>query len=240
MKISFNTYQPQFKSSSSFYKTETGKEIGTFTWFFRNDLLWDDFTKFQLEHFKDKKNVNVIQFGASDGTEAYTYIISMLETDNEAAEKFFPLKAYDINDSMVRVTKSGYIHIYPDDETKMAAKGIGWRKYFRRPETEPYQYVASTLYSPKSRLNERVDFMQGDMFKLLPNIKDESNTVLLCRNCLGYFPESIEQFIKTAAQVLKKDSLFVIGLLEKDEPYFEEVMHMNNFQKVMQNVFKKL
>ncbi len=240
MKISFNPYQPQFKSSSSFYTTETGKEIGTFTWFFRNDLPWESFTKYQLEHFKNKENVNIIQFGASDGTEAYTYIISLIEHSPEEAEKFFPIKSYDIKDTMVKIAKNGYIHIYPGDEIQMDSKGIGWKKYFKRPEIEPRQYYTTALYSAKPKLKNRVDFMQGDMFELLPKIQDNSNTIIMCRNCLGYFPEKIEQFIQTAAQVLKKDSLFVIGLLEQDEAFLEDVFRKNNFQKVMQNVFKKL
>lgn len=241
MKVSLNPYQPQFKSSSFFYKTENNKEIGTFTWFFRKDLDWENFIKYQIELFKDKKNVNIVQFGASDGTEAYTYIMSLFEyAPEEEAEKFFPIASYDIKDTMVKIAKNGYIHIYPDDETRMNNIGIGWKKYFKRPEVEPHDYIQTTLYSVKNNLKNRVNFQQGDMFKLLPQIEDESNTVVLCRNCLGYFPEKIVQFIQTASQVLKKDSLFIIGLLEQDEPYIEDILRINNFQKVMQNVYKKL
>lgn len=241
MKIFLNSYQPQFKSSSSFYKTEKGKEIGTFTWFFRKDLDWQAFIKYQIEHFKDKENVNIIQFGASDGSEAYTYIMSLLEsTSPEETEKFFPIKAYDIKDTMVKIANNGYINIFADDETRMNNNNIRWRKYFDRPEVEPYQYINTTLYKVRNKLINRVNFNQGNMFELLPRINDNSNTIVMCRNCLGYFPEKIEQFIQTASQVLKKDSLFVVGLLELDEPYLEDILRKNNFQKVMLNVFKKL
>lgn len=241
MKIFLNSYQPQFKSSSSFYKTEKGKEIGTFTWFFRKDLDWQAFIKYQIEHFKDKENVNIIQFGASDGSEAYTYIMSLLEsTSPEETEKFFPIKAYDIKDTMVKIANNGYINIFADDETRMNNNNIRWRKYFDRSEVEPYQYINTTLYKVRNKLKNRVNFNQGNMFELLPRINDNSNTIVMCRNCLGYFPEKIEQFIQTASQVLKKDSLFVVGLLELDEPYLEDILRKNNFQKVMLNVFKKL
>ena len=46
------------------------------------------------------------------------------------------------------------------------------------------------------------------MFELLPKIKDEGNTILMCRNILGYFknPE-IESFVQEAGKVLKPGSL---------------------------------
>ncbi len=136
---------------------------------------WQAFIKYQIEHFKDKENVNIIQFGASDGSEAYTYIMSLLEsTSPEETEKFFPIKAYDIKDTMVKIANNGYINIFADDETRMNNNNIRWRKYFDRPEVEPYQYINTTLYKVRNKLINRVNFNQGNMFELLPRINDNS------------------------------------------------------------------
>ncbi len=42
---------------------------------FRIDLDWADFAKLEIENFKHKDKVNIIQFASSDGSEAYTQII---------------------------------------------------------------------------------------------------------------------------------------------------------------------
>lgn len=248
MKISFNPVvpriNPQFKSSSSCYKTKEGKEIGTFTWFFRSDLDWENFIRYQTELFKDKDRINIVQYGASDGTEAYTYLMSIFEyADEKDLQKFSQIKAYDIKDSMVGLASGGYINILPRDEERMNILGIGFSKYFRAVETEPPSYGSQTLYSVKPNLRHRVDFRQGDMFELIPKVQDDSNTVLLCRNCLGYFhdqPQKVYSFIQTAAKVLKENSLLVIGLLEEEEPYIQSLLRQNNFGRVMRNVYQKL
>lgn len=246
MKISFNNiYNPQFKSYSAVYKTSSGKEIGTFTRFFREDLSWEKFVRYQLEHFKDKERVNIVQFGASDGSEAFTHIMSLLEfSRGENVEKFFPISAYDLNSGMVKLASGGYINIYNNDdnndEDRMNDAGISIKKYFTKPQTEPPHFVPSSLFSVKNSLRKRVNFIQGDMFELLPKLQDNSDTILMCRNCLGYFPEKMEWFVQTASKVLKAGSLFAVGHLEQDEPYFDELLKRNNFQKIMNNVYQKL
>lgn len=235
------TSYPQFKSSSSCYMLANKKEMGTFTWFFREDVNWKDFIKYQLEHFKDKNKVNIVQFGASDGSEAYTYIMSLMEfSDNKNTDKFYPIKSYDINEKIVKNTTQGLINITLEDEEAMCKMNIKPKKYFERPETRPYSYVPNQLFVAKPVLQKKVNFNQGDMFKLLPKIKDDSNTILLCRNCLGYFTEEFDSFIEQASEVLKKGSLLVVGNLERGEKAFENSFKIHQFHEIMKNVFVKL
>lgn len=248
MKISFNPISqrinPQFKSSYSSYRIEDGRKMGTFTWFFRQDLDWEKFIRYQTECFKGKDKVNIVQFAASDGTEAYTYIMSLFEYGSEKdVEKFCPIKAYDINNGMVRLASGDYINIYPNDEAYMDNKRINWTEYFSLVKTEPSTYDKASLYTVKPKLKQRVNFAQGDMFELVNRLKDNSNTILLCRNCLGYFhnqPERVEQFIQTASDRLKENSLFVIGRLEEEEASIQALLRKHNFGQVMRNVFQKL
>ena len=79
------------------------------------------------------------------------------------------------------------------------------------------------------------------MFKEIRKIKDNSNTILMCRNILGYFlNDKIEEFIKLASEFLKRDSLFVIG--DYDHAYIDisKIIEQYNFKKVLKNVYKKI
>ena len=79
------------------------------------------------------------------------------------------------------------------------------------------------------------------MFKEIRKIKDNSNTILMCRNILGYFlNDKIEEFIKLASEFLKRGSLFVIG--DYDHSYIDigKIIENNNFKKVLKNVYEKI
>ena len=72
-------------------------------------------------------------------------------------------------------------------------------------------------------------------------MEDNSNTILMCRNILGYFDENkIEEFIKMVGQKLKKDSLFLIGEHDTRISFIERYLGENGFTKVMKHVFKKI
>lgn len=255
MKISNNIIMnqnsnPKFKSASGFYMMQDNKEMGYFTWFFRDDLPWDDFIAYEINHFKDKEKVNIVQFGASDGSEAYSQIIGLLENPRkENVEKFFPIEAYDINESLVERANSSRINFYLNKNGIRGFDGdviSGYcytndiKKYFTELKTSSPNEIYST-HSVNPDLKKRVNFNLADMFEKLPEIQDDSNTVVLCRNCLGYFGSLVEGFIKKASEVLKQGSLFVIGRVEHEIiPNLEGIFKKNSFKKVMDNVYQKL
>lgn len=263
MRISFNTAYnnrpvPQFKSQDGFYITENKREMGIYTWFFRSDIDWNVLSNYMLKHFASKRKVNLVQFGASDGSEAYTQIISLLETNRpKDTAKFFPMQAYDIKDTMVKVANSGMMAIEPTDKTRLGRNCQNWHKYFEvDPEkeenilceneviTSEREYFRNRLltktYQVKPILREKVNFQEGDMFNLISEIKDSSNTVVYARNSLGYFDlHKVYEFIKTAGEVLKKGSLFCIGKLEAEESHIIEALNKNGFKNIIPNVFQK-
>lgn len=263
MRISSNytftpkTVKPSFGSTDRYYKTPEGKEIGNNTWVFRDDLDWKKVTQFEIGHFKKKKKVNIIQFAASDGSEGYTKIISLLENRNRhKVDKFFPIMAYDIDDHIMSKAQSGYLGISQKDLERFKTHCVEFSKYFTRKKeyTDPngkyYRYIQShpdMLLSPlepfkvSDILTNKIKFELGDMFKILPTIKDDSNTILMCRNILGYFDNHIIQnFIEEAGKVLKTGSLFEVGFLEATTHNFEKMMNRNSFMKIMKNVFMKV
>ena len=251
-------YNPAFSSTMRTFRTKNGKEIGNDTYLFRDDIDWKQFSKYETEHFKDKNKVNIIQFASSDGSEAYTQVMAILTRDKTKAEKFFPIHAYDIDKEMVKSSKSGFLNITLQDINRMRGHSIDYKKYFKIPA--PQYRTMETLesmcaymsypellesvprvYSVSEDLTKRVKFYQNDMFKILKNLKDNSNTILMCRNILGYFSNNeIYKFITLLSQKLKSNSLFVIGSFDSNNSNIEKYLKQNGFQYVFKNVYKKI
>ncbi|MBD5402181.1 hypothetical protein HDR58_05210 [bacterium] len=251
---------PSFGSTDRFYVREDGKEIGNNTWLFREDLPWHELAEFEIGHFKDKEKVNIIQFASSDGSEGYTKIISLLENPKRKnVDKFFPIQAYDIDNYIVHKAQGGEIALSERDFYRLANNSISLSKYFSRIATSYDDYLydvyrrdilsekqAVTLpgnFNVSDNLRDKIVFQLGDMFEILPKIKDNSNTILMCRNILGYFADNdakIEEFVQTAGKVLKRGSLFTIGKIDTTFTNIESLLNKNNFLKMMNNVFLKI
>lgn len=250
-------HQPAFGSTDRYYVNEKGLEIGNNTWLFREDLDWDTLTEFEIGHFKNKEKVNIIQFAPSDGSEGYSKIMSLIgNRHRKNVDKFFPIQAYDIDEHIISKARSGYLSLSEADRTRLKMHNVNFNSYFKRrdiysePKNPYYRYLQSNpdiLLGPLESfkvseiLTNKINFQIGDMFELLPKIKDEGNTILMCRNILGYFINpKIESFVRMANIVLKPGSLFQIGFLEEKHTPIEKYLKNNSFIKVMKNVFLKV
>lgn len=259
LPVSYNNLQPRkmpaFRSMSCDYRLPDNSEMGLYTWFFRYDLPWDDLSKFELENFKSANKVNIIQFAPSDGSETYTKIMSLLDagkSKNENVEKFFPIQAYDINPEIVKGANLGFINIRFEDFQQILSRDINPDTYFEdsmRFYSENKSFRAISEYDKfftipfkvTKELSKRAQFRVGDMFKLIDNIKDNSNTILMARNSLGYYDESIiKDFVDKASKALKPNSLFIVGMLEEDEAYLKSYLERSGFERIMRNVFRRL
>ena len=75
------------------------------------------------------------------------------------------------------------------------------------------------------------------MKDVLSGHKDNSNTIIMCRNMLCYLSDTeIDNYITLAAYKLNKGSLFVIG--ETDTGRVEKYLNSNGFKKIMPNVYQ--
>ena len=117
-------------------------------------------------------------------------------------DKFFPIQAYDIDNFMVKKAKSGQIRLLQKDIEGLRNNFINPSVYFERqpfpfnlPEQtlkqiqhNPYQILTTNdTFKVSNVLTAKIAFNQGNMFNILPKIKDNSNTIIMCRNILGYF-----------------------------------------------------
>lgn len=235
-----------FQSNGRRYKNSSGENFGCFTTLFRSDLDWEKLAKYEVEHFKNEDKVNIVMFAASDGSEAYSKIISLFESAKNCVKKFFPIKAYDIDDEIVNTAKSGYIKASENDVFEIMSRAENIDDYFSKTDKDiniENDAVAKSFKTikAKERLTKNVEFNKGDMFKEITKIKDNSNTILMCRNILGYFlNDKMEEFVKLASDFLKKGSLFVIGDYDRQYMNIDELIKKYNFENVFKNVYKKL
>lgn len=245
MQINILKSNPAFGTTTRVYKDSSGDEFKCNSWLFRQDVNWQKLTEYEAANFADKDRVNVVMFAASDGSEAYTKIISHFENNREQAHKFLPITAYDIDAEILKAAKSGLINTCMVDRMLLQVNSKNYNNYFKETDKKLIIPQDSKLQSPKTFkvkgiLTKNVRFLQGDMFQKIKEIQDNSNTVLMCRNILGYFlNDKIEEFIALASSVLKPKSLFVIG--DHDSRFFDinSCMEHFNFQQIMKNVYRK-
>ena len=137
-----------------------------------------------------------------------------------------------------------YLHPLPAKERNAALRY--YDKYFT--ESDKKLEIKDDIHDAKVKtlkvsdiLTDKVVFENKDMYKVLSKMEDNSNTILMCRNILGYFDENkIENFVKLVADKLKPNSLFLIGDHDKRISFIERYLGENGFINVMKNVFKKI
>ena len=252
MKISLCPYNYSFGTSSRSYISHNDRKVMTTTYIFREDFEWLEFSDYIVRHFKNKDKVNFIQFASSDGSEAYTQIISLLEK-HQNTDKFFPIQAYDIDNASVKAARSGLINVHRSDKNAFKEHDIFFEKYFH--STDRMLIFPGDSFSPKFKsddpfyvrthqvaddLTNRVNFYQRDMFDVLRNLEDDSNTVLMCRNVLGHLSrEKVNEFVDLASEKLKKGSLLVIGSYDGLNSHNDKYIQSKGFIPVMKDVYRR-
>ena len=91
--------------------------------------------------------------------------------------------------------------------------GVDINKYFEKTNQtlNPQKLTPVTIgdtefttYKVKPILTDKINFKKADMFEVMKNHKDESNTIVLCRNVLGYYDENkIDEFLELLSKKLK-------------------------------------
>lgn len=262
MKVNFCTYnykkpnKVSFSSNARTYITDNKEYIGTMTFLFRDDLDWKKLANCAVQNFKNKPKVNVVQFASSDGSEAYSFIISMFEECPPFAKKFLPLQAYDIDPEVVRAAKSGYINLTQTDINNLETHTNRSNKYFTKTGTKLIinnDYVfesapnntgdfAYKTYKASEELTKNVHFHNKDMYEVLDKMEDNSDTILMCRNIIGYFNQkSARHFIDKVAKKLKPGSLFAIGEFDcASLKTLDQYIESKNFVEILPYIYQKI
>ena len=232
------------------------KDVRTTTWMFR-DLDWGSFAKLLDKNFCDKPKVNIYSLAAADGSEAYTCAIAIKECIPEnRRKKFFPIRAYDIDDEILSAARSGRINLFPADRSTIAkfVESHDWKRYLTNTGLNKYfkdkaipifvennTLVQNTYsYRVADSLFSKVDFQKFDVMDRVNGIKDNGNTVLLCRNIFPYLGEWRSVcLLDTIGEKLKKNSILVIGEFDYTNPNIDVFVEMAGFERVSRYVFRK-
>lgn len=255
--ISVNTIQsnkPAFGSCFRFYIPKAEKYncfesnlVRNSTNVFREDLDWVVLVQYLKTHFADKEKVNSYSLACSDGSEAYSFAISILELMPQKLQyKFFPIIASDIDEEIIKIAKSGRININ-NIEFLMSERhtNIDIGKYFKDRDISimvKNDIISETdtisSYVPIKKIKEVVQFKKSDILTELQNIKDNGNSVIMCRNVFPYLNSKyIDEIIKAAKNNLKDGSIFIIGDYDGGTGIEEKLLCNGFFQPLLDNNF---
>ena len=256
----YNLKAPNFKSCYRSYIAKTASEfkdfdkhvVWTSTNIFREDLDWAGLVKYLISHFKGKEKVNSYSMACSDGSEAYSYVISLMENiPKPLCSKFFPVLSSDLDEEVINKAKLRKINIEDCEIYFINKTGINLDNYFKnRGEPLIIQNDLNTnekvlglySYEPVDELKQAVEFKQSDILSELNKIKDDGNSVVMCRNVMPYLSdEYINKIVNTSSKVLKDGSLFITGDYDYQRKIDEKLL-TNGFYRPLinnRNVFQK-
>ncbi len=221
-----------------------------FTVFFRPDLSsldsqfgnWDEFKKVVRDNFENTPKVNVYNFACSDGSETYSLATALIDEFKEDSDKFFPIKASDLDSEMVKRASSGLVACSSDDIIRMRYNlSKDTHQSFETFKTQnPFDFRYKYYFRANDDLRSKIEFSQGDVEEEITKIAPENN-LILCRNFWPYLgKKKATKVLTELLQKLDKTSIVAIGSFDKTVPYIEPIFIENGFLEISPNVYKKM
>ncbi len=210
-----NSAKPNFKSNEDVFVDKNGVITNkTMTFFFRDDLDWQHLGEFLEHRYKNSDNVNITDYGCSDGSEAYTIAMTIFTHAPHLKDTAFPIIAKDNFPDVLEDARSGKVHIYNKDiySINYYTKNRIW-DFMQAVRCNKFGY--DMALAPKPVLQDKIIFEQGDILEDLDNLP-EKNNVIFCRNFWKYFDK--ENYHNLAAHLYEKtkdNGLVVIGNVEE-------------------------
>ena len=216
------------------------------TSFFRDDLEefgsgWIDFREAIVKAFENAPKVNVYDFAASDGSEAYSLIISLIEALGVCeAQKYFPIKAFDIDCEAVKKAKSGEILGGVGDMDALCCNTGGNVFRYFNIKNGPNPFTCAHYFYPKDDIKNLVDFNEADIVDEIDNIEPD-NSLVLCRNFWPYLnKDTAEKTFARLCEHLGDKSVIVIGSFDKRIwGELSKSLAENGFKQIFQNTYQK-
>lgn len=226
------TYDRDVQSMASFgHKNDIKMVSSNSTSFFRRDLDWKTIGETFDKQFP-KGKVNIYDFACSDGSEAFSLIIALIEQLGEKkASRFFPIIASDIDDEIIKMATSGQIMAKEEDLLAMQniIKDENVKKYFRITELGGGRY----LLSPKEILTKNVIFKKEGISTGLEEVQKDENNIILARNFWKYLSrEDIANASWKLGQKINSKTLVIIGNFDiprdKETPFFLKALGLDS------------
>lgn len=266
MQLTINNYNLPIKNNKNnrinFSSTRlwSGK-ICHQTNFFRPDLNWD--VLFRHITQKMPENIDIFNYACSDGSEAYSLSLLLLDRLGEKAKKYFPIKAFDISKQIIQKAKSGVIGITETNNPDVHDMNVLHNKiklkyedFFKKISSKKYPNevvdkafvmdyectIIAEQHQVSESLKKTVDFQVSDITKDFKKPISDKPSVVMFRNAWRYISseESRKNLAFDLFNNLKKDSIVLTGCAEKEDGYFQYLLNAGFKQnKDHENIFIK-
>ena len=245
MKVS-NTqkaYNKKIPSFSSNARRTLNGLAPNFTYFFRNDFQWKSFAAYLNRKYNGLNSVNIYNAACSDGTEAFTLAISLIsKLGKDAAKKFFPIKAHDINESLIVDAKSGIVPLLPFPYSLVDLYMIKLKTLFRDSRYMTFiKHNGKRSVKINDEIRRNIDFKAGNIFSEINNM-ERKNSVIMTRNMWMYLGDSGQEHLaKRLGERFDESCLVTIGEYDVNASRAVELLEKNGFEKTyVGNVFEKM
>ena len=181
------------------------------TCFFRGGSEWTDMVKFLSEKYADIPKVNVYNWGCSNGSEAYTFIMALLTNlKKEVASKFMPIFALDYDEVAIEYANLNEL-VIDDDEVDAINQNTNnsFDRFFSM--SKPNRVMKQNWYTPDTELSDNVFFKMYDIKKDYKKMR-RTDSVVFARNFWPYL--SYKEKIKLAQDLynhLGENCTLIIG-----------------------------
>ena len=252
-RSTFRGCSREYMDNTLKFRNDTGGRISTYTCAFRPDIDWKDLIKTAEKEFKDFNKINLYSLACSDGSEAYSLLISINE-NSENPKKYFPVIAVDKDEKIIDFAKKHRINFTRDELARIIANSKSHKDYFTHKGnavsidgeafTDIYEnsknIPCKNSYKPTKKLRKNVRFKQEDIIETLNKIKDKGNSIILCRNVFPYLPpEDHLKIYELITEKLKSGSLFIVGQYDFKTLFYQK-MEKNGFKQLGKFIFKKI
>ena len=223
--------QPKFNANSRWVYDKNGMELyKTTTYYFRDDLNWEDIIKYICKKFSDVPKVNFINHACSSGMEPLSFIMSLIIHAPEYVKKFTPILAKDIDKENIEMAKKGMCGVSSDDFLRVERMTKGCYKNFldlRQSDDLKNLFIMS----PKKILTDKVIFQQGDIFDDIEKMPKE-NTFLSCRNFWMYLPpKKQEELACRLGNHFSSGSTVLLGYLDTLDATADKLLQKYGFKR---------
>lgn len=266
MQLKINNYNLPNKNNKNsrinFSSTRLLKgKISHQTNFFRPDLNWD--VLFTHITKKMPEDTVILNYACSDGSEAYSLSLLLIDRLGEKAKKYFPIKAFDISKQIIKKAKSGVIGITETSNQDVhdinALRNkikLKYEDFFKKISSNkhPDEVVGAAFFMDyelpikaeqhqvSESLKRTIDFQVSDITKDFKKSIIDKPTVVMFRNAWRYLSNenSRENLAFDLFNNIKKGSIVVTGCAEKEDGYFQYLLKAGFKQnKDHENIFMK-
>ena len=224
-------YKNNFRANNRWVCDKYGHELyKTTTYFFRDDLDWENLIKYLCYKYRNVPKVNFINHACSNGMEPLSFLVSLIVYAPDDVKKFTPIIAKDINYENIFMAKRGECGASSEDFLRIHKITNRRHNEFFNLERDNKTDGLFTMY-PKKILTDNIIFEQGDIFKDIDTIPCD-NTFLCCRNFWAYLTlDKQEELAYKLGKRFNPSSTILIGYYDVSDSKADLLLRKNGFKR---------